>query len=86
MTASREQIDAIRGALSVFQSQIVALINTQKSLQQNQTSVDYATTIKSVTQKLKDAKSTLNRQIGETNSEMIQKLDTCLKEKRRQLG
>jgi hypothetical protein len=80
VTATREQIDAIRSALSAFQGQIVALINTQKSLQQKSTSVDYIAAVKAVSDKLKEAEATLKKQVGETNSDMINNLDACLKE------
>ena len=80
VTATREQIDTVRGALVAFQTQIVALINTQKSLQQNSSSVDYIATVKTVSGTLKESQASLERLIDVSKDTKIGKLDTCLKE------
>lgn len=81
VNATREQIDSIKGAVSTIQNQIVALINTQKSAQQNQgTADDWKLAIGTASQKFKDASDMLMKSVGSTNSEIILKLNTCLTE------
>jgi hypothetical protein len=79
VNATQEQIDAIKGALSAMQSQIVILINAQKAAQQNQETVDaWKTTIGNAAKKFSDASGIMMQAVGSTNSDIILKLNDCL--------
>jgi hypothetical protein len=79
VNATREQIDAIRGAISAVQSQIVVLINAQKSDLQNQGAADnWKATIGNAAQVFSNASKTMMQAVGATNSSIILKLNDCL--------
>lgn len=81
VSATRNQIDAIKGAVTTLQSQLVILINTQKGAQQKQgTAGDWKLAIGNAAGKLKEASERLTEAVGSTNSEIINKLNSCLKE------
>jgi hypothetical protein len=81
VNATREQIDAIKGAVSTIQSQVVLLINTQKAAQQNQGAADdWKTAVGSAAQKFSDASNAMMQAVGSTNADIILKLNECLTE------
>ena len=81
VSATKEQIQAIRGAIAMMQSQIVILIDTQKKAQQKQgTSEDYKAVIKTSAQKFSEASTSMMNSLGPTNSPIIKKLNDSLKE------
>lgn len=79
VNATREQIDSIRGAMSAIQSQIVVLINAQKTVVQGQGAADqWKTTIGNTAKVFADARDAMTAAIGPTNSEIILNLNECL--------
>lgn len=81
VNATQAQIDAIRGALSAIQSQIVVLINAQKMTQQNQGSADnWKMTVSGAAQIFTSASGKMMLAVGQTNSDVILKLNDCMAE------
>lgn len=79
VSASREQIDAIKSAVSMMQSQIVILINLQKNMQQNIGAVeDWKGTIANVSQLFTNASNNMMGAIGKTNAKTVLDLNDCL--------
>jgi hypothetical protein len=79
VNATREQIDSIRGAMSAIQSQIVVLINAQKTVAQGQGTADeWKATISGTAKVFADARDAMMTAIGPTNSDIILKLNECL--------
>ncbi len=79
VNATREQIDAIRSALISIQNQLVILINTQKSAQQNQgTADDWKLAVAGASTQLKQSSDQLMKAVGSTKSEIILKLNQSL--------
>jgi hypothetical protein len=79
VNATREQIDSIRGAMSAIQSQIVVLINAQKTAVQDQGTADtWKTTAGNTAKVFADARDAMMAAIGPTNSDIIMKLNECL--------
>jgi hypothetical protein len=81
VSATKDQIQAIRSAITVMQSQIVILIDTQKKAQQKTgTAEDYKAVIKTSAQKFNEASTSMMNALGPTNSPVIKKLNDSLKE------
>jgi hypothetical protein len=79
INATQAQIDAIKGAITSLQGQIISLINAQKTAQQNSGSTaDYKSVVTGASLILKNASDTMTSAVGNTSSSVIQKLNQCL--------